>query len=181
MQFKFILVLENGYEFVQHKFKEERIDASAAINWYPLSSRTRTDNVKMITRSDMMLNDNFAHVGDLLVENLKGFKAHKEPNRELPYRNRMWNAITYELSRDQIKYYRRVYSVLDLMSDLGGLYGSLTPVCMTLVYCLQYRSSYQFVMNDMFVDRKDDKIYGNDDGRPTTKKKKDQKMGLKQQ
>ena len=102
----------------------------------------------------MMLNDNFAHVGDILVENLKGFKTQRMPNRELPYPNRMWNAITYELSQDQIKYYRNVYSFLDLMSDVGGLYGSISPICVTMVFFLQYRSSYQFVMNDMFVERR---------------------------
>jgi len=90
----------------------------------------------------MMLNDNFAHVGNILVENLKGFKTQKMPNRELPYPNRMWNAITYELSQDQIKYYRNVYSFLDLMSDVGGLYGSISPICVTMVFFLQYRSSY---------------------------------------
>ena len=112
------------------------------MNWYPLSQMTRSDNVKMITRSEAMLNDNFGSVGDIFVDNLKGFNEHRLPTREMPYKNRMWTAITYELSQDKTEYYRNVYSFLDLLSDVGGLYGSLSAICILLVHFFQYRSSY---------------------------------------
>ena len=67
--FKYILIVENGIQFVEHKFEGERIDANSAITWYPLSPKTRVDIVRMVTRSDMMLNDHVAHIGDIFVEN----------------------------------------------------------------------------------------------------------------
>ena len=50
---KYLFVLENQRQFVQHKFGEERIDESAHVSWYPISTKTRVDVVKMITRTDM--------------------------------------------------------------------------------------------------------------------------------
>ena len=41
--FKYILIIENSIQFVEHKFEGERIDASSAITWYPLSSKTRVE------------------------------------------------------------------------------------------------------------------------------------------
>ena len=54
---------------------------------------------------------------------------------------------------DQIKYYRRVYTAFDFLADLGGLFGALTPFFTSVVFCVQYRSSYQFLMADIFVEK----------------------------
>ena len=55
------------------------------------------------------------------------------------------------MSMDQEKYERRVYSILDLFSDIGGLFGALSPIFAGLVTVLTYLSSYQFVMSHLFV------------------------------
>ncbi len=75
------------------------------------------------------------------------------PSRELPYLNKFHNSITYEISLDRRDYFRRVYGVLDFLADVGGLFGAISPLCFIIVLCFQYRSSYQFVMADLFVDR----------------------------
>jgi len=65
LEFKYLFVLENGRQFVQHKFGPARIDESAKHSWYPISSKTRADVVRMIKRNDMALYDhaiNFAEV-----------------------------------------------------------------------------------------------------------------------
>ena len=69
LQFKYILIIENGIQFVEHKFEGERIEANSAITWYPLASKGRIDIVRMITRSDMMLNDHVYRIGDIFAEN----------------------------------------------------------------------------------------------------------------
>ena len=46
--------------------------------------------------------------------------------------------------------------MLDFLAGIGGLYGSISPLCFGIVMLLQYRSTYQFVMADMFVERKSD-------------------------
>ena len=50
-------------------------------------------------------------------------------------------------------YIRRVYTSLDLLSDLGGLYSSLSLLCLFLVQIFQFRGAYQYVMHDLFTDK----------------------------
>ena len=70
----------------------------------------------------------------------------------------MQNAVTYEMSLDGRVFIREVYTFLDLLGDIGGLFGALTPLCVFLVSVCQYQSSYQFVMADMFTDRTDNEV-----------------------
>ena len=60
LRFKYIIVRENSRQFVQHKFQNERLDDSSRITWYPISAINRIDVVKMITRSEIQLNDGIA-------------------------------------------------------------------------------------------------------------------------
>ncbi len=60
LRFKYIIVRENTKQFVQHKFEDERIDETSKITWYPISAVNRIDYVRMITRSEMQLNDGIA-------------------------------------------------------------------------------------------------------------------------
>ena len=52
---------------------------------------------------------------------------------------------------DRHDYFRKVYTVLDFVSDLGGLYGAIAPICIGLLIVFNYWSSYQFLMGDLFV------------------------------
>jgi len=95
LEFKYMLVLENSRQFVQHKFGEMRIEESSHLKWYPISTKTRTDVVKMITRTDMQLNDS---PFGMTTDQIEGYEIEQMPSRELPYKNKFWNTITYELS-----------------------------------------------------------------------------------
>ena len=55
------------------------------------------------------------------------------------------------MSMSRHEYFRRVYSVLDLVSDVGGLYGAVSPLCILLLICINFWSSYQFIAGDLFV------------------------------
>ena len=82
------------------------------------------------------MNDYSMNVGNLLIDNNVGFNVVVSSSRILPYKNRFWNSITYELSRTQIEYTRVVYSTLDFLGDIGGLYGALGPfftVCVLML------------------------------------------------
>ena len=57
------------------------------------------------------------------------------------------------MSLNKRLFIRKVYTFLDMIGELGGLFSALTPMCVLLVSIFQYQSSYQFVMADMMVDR----------------------------
>ena len=60
---------------------------------------------------------------------------------------------------NKVVYVRQVYTFLEWLADIGGLFGALGPICMIFVKIFQLQASYQFVMAEMFVDR---------DGKPPT-------------
>ena len=53
------------------------------------------------------------------------------------------------MSLSQIELSRRVYNSLDFLSDIGGLFGTLGPLCGIIVAIFQYRGSYLCLMDDM--------------------------------
>ena len=59
------------------------------------------------------------------------------------------------MSLDQTKYIRTVYSGLDYASDLGGLYGALSPIFVALITVLNFWGSYQHVMDHVFASHQD--------------------------
>ena len=103
------------------------------ITWYGLSYQSRSDFVKVITRSELVLSDNIFAVGGLMTEHKNAFFVESEANRLLPYNNMFKNAVTFELSQNKRVFVRNVYTVLDIMGDLGGLFGALTPLFAMIV------------------------------------------------
>ena len=60
----------------------------------------------------------------------------------MPYDRPFMNAVTYEVSATRDFNERKIYTVLDLVSDVGGLFGGLSPICFLLVSVFQYHGSY---------------------------------------
>lgn len=99
LEFKYFIIVENSRRFVPHLFENERIAQFAQLSWIPVSNQVRKETVKYVTRSNFLLNDYKFNVGSLRVDNEQGFNPEKSGNdRLLPYKNRMWNSITYEMS-----------------------------------------------------------------------------------
>ena len=70
-----------------------------------------------------------------------GFIIEKINSRNLPYKNLFQNTITYEISLTRLHYTRIVYSFLDLMKDVGGLFSAIGPLFGAVVGILQYRGA----------------------------------------
>ena len=151
MVFKYIITLENHKKFKSHMFGDQTTLESAEIKWYALTNQTRKDYVNLLTRTKMNhLDDLFFNFNSKIRES---FDYDQLPARDMVYRNKIWNAITYEMSMNQKQLDRRVYTSLDLASDLGGLFTTLSSICLLIVTLVNYYGSYQFVMEDTFYDR----------------------------
>ena len=84
----------------------------------------------------------------------------------MPYDNQFQNAITFEVSLDQKKYYRTVYGTLDFVAEIGGLFSALGRLCLAIIGTLNFFGSFQFVTASNFYYRsgRDEKgkVYKND-------------------
>ena len=99
MDFKYIITLENHKKFKSHMFGKHAMHESAEIKWYALTNETRKDYVNLLTRTRMnLLDDQFFNVGS---KNSESFDYDILPPRSMVYSNKIWNAITYEMSMTQ--------------------------------------------------------------------------------
>ena len=53
---------------------------------------------------------------------------------------------------DRLDYHRKVYSILDFLSELGGLYAAISTLCVISLVVVNFWGSYQFLMGDLFVE-----------------------------
>ena len=82
----------------------------------------------MVQLSNLELKDSLLDAGALTEEYEVVFRTEDMPLRIMPYKNKFKTAVTFELSHSQRIYYRRVYSILDWLRDIGGLYGALWAI-----------------------------------------------------
>ena len=84
-----------------------------------------------------------------MQENEEGFNVEIGISRELPYDNRFWNAITFEVSSAQLETTRTVYTIMDLLKDVGGLFTAIGKIFGAIVMILQYRGMYMHITSAM--------------------------------
>ena len=101
--------------------------------WIPVDSIARTDYVLEVERSYMQFSDGQMNVAGLGVDDAYGFIVKSQPSRPMPYQDSWINSLTFEVSSDRQTYYRQVYSILDFFSDVGGLFGAVSPIFIVIV------------------------------------------------
>ena len=95
----------------------------------------------MVKRASFNLNDYIFNLSNILMDLETGLDIEVKPSRLLPYKNLFQNSITYEISLTRLHYTRIVYSFLDLMKDVGGLFSAIGPLFGIIVNMLQYRGA----------------------------------------
>ena len=153
MSFKYIMAVEQNKNFIQHKFGEQRFEFSAEAQWYPINPEQKEDYVNRYTRATVELSDNFFSIGNYFIETDEGFKNTRLPTRGIPYNNKYQNIVTYEVSTTHNRYFRSVYSILDFLSEMGGLFTAFGSFCFLIINALNHYGSYQYLMAESFYSR----------------------------
>ena len=65
----------------------------------------------------------------------------------------MHNAVTFEMNLSKKMYSRTIYSTLDFISDIGGLFGAMKPLILSFLLLINFYASYQYIMHELFVSR----------------------------
>ena len=59
-----------------------------------------------------------------------------------------------ELSAKQVTHVRRVYTLIDMLAGIGGLFNTLYLVCLIIITIFHFYGSYHFLSQDLFTDNK---------------------------
>lgn len=114
MQFKYILTVENEENYLQTRPAGNRMEQYAKISWFGLSPNTRVDKVKRITFEDIQLMKSplgISFQGGTNIETERILRLEESQSRILPYKNKMVNAITYEVNHKRIFVQRVDYTL----------------------------------------------------------------------
>ena len=65
-------------------------------------------------------------------------------------------ALSFELSYDLLVIQRQVYSLLDLLGDLGGLASSLYTLFFVSIVVMQFKAAVSYVSNHTYLIRDGD-------------------------
>ena len=120
-------------------------------SWFPLNGESRVDHLIKIQRTELEFDDNYWNIAGLFTIFDAGFQLLKMPTRTIPYDNTMLTTITFEMFLSKRIYYRSVYSSLDFISDIGGLFGAVSPLVMGFLTIMNFYAGYQFLLNDLFI------------------------------
>lgn len=82
------------------------------------------------------------NVAGLMDEEEKAHFVEDGSNRILPNSLPWQNSITFEMSLTERSFVRTVYTIFDLLKDVGGLFGALAPFCTMLVSVCQFEGSF---------------------------------------
>ena len=74
----------------------------------------------------------------------------------LPYEDNdnVWISVTIEMDLNMMHYERKVYTVFDMLSDVGGLSGILTTIFWVLSAIWNYQAFDNFMVSRLFKMRK---------------------------
>jgi len=83
------------------------------------------------------------------------FDVEPENPRLYDYFDDIHMALSYELSPDLKIVKRKVYGLLDLLGDIGGLASSLKSLFFALILVFQYKAAVSYVSNHTFLVEQD--------------------------
>ena len=158
---KYIVILYNQIRFDSTKyFKDSRV-AESRIAYIPISSQNREVISYKIQKTNLELQDNDVIMLDELTltdfEDLFTIRKYDV----LPYEltNNNWMSVSFEMDLNLIHIERKLYTVFDMLSDVGGLLGILTTIAAFLNTIWNFQAFDNFMVSRLFkIKRPKDEI-----------------------
>ena len=102
------------------------------LKFFRLTPTLRTEYVAQVQRNHVVLQDSLFGFSFVEQKEEYGFSLDWQASREINYDDKLQTVVTIELSNQQTAYFRKVYTFLDLLADLGGLFSSISLLCFFL-------------------------------------------------
>ena len=67
---------------------------------------------------------------------------------EMP--DKFWVSVSFEMDLNIMQYERKLYTVFDMLSDVGGLLGILTSICALINAIWNYQAFDNFMVSRLF-------------------------------
>ena len=126
--------------------------AESRIAYIPISSQNREVISYKIQKTDLELQDyDIIMLDDLTklhYDDLFSLRKYDVLPYEMPNKN--WVSVTFELDLNMIHIERKLYTVFDMLSDVGGLLGILTTFAAFFNSIWNYQAFDNFMVSRLF-------------------------------
>ena len=103
--------------------------------------------------TDLRLQDSFYQFSELTEDERRIFNNRYQKSRPYEFPDNVHVQVTYEFNLDLHRIDRDVYSVLDWISDIGGLKDGLILVIIVVVSFLNFYKFDHYLIENLFVKR----------------------------
>ena len=122
MRKRYLLVLSNRIRFDSKNLGKQSVIKESVIEWFRLSVKTQMDYPKLLTYTNLELQD---HIVDFdtwtVLEDSSPFDFEKQIPRADERSSNLIIQISYEVNFDAIIISRSGYTLLDVLSGVGGI------------------------------------------------------------
>ena len=124
--------------FRKEIIEEDAIDHISQLKYHVLSPQLRVEDFYSLKVTQLELADDIS-TSSFTEDETKIFSVIQGGTRLYDYPDDLQLAISIELNLNMLIIRRRVYGILDLLGDIGGLAGSLYSLFFALILIFQYK------------------------------------------
>ena len=160
---KYIVIYQNMQRFQSRIYSmDEKVISESKTVWFPINTVWRTEIANLVEMTYLDLQDNLMQFGDVTEDNRNITTIREFQSRSYGADNDIQVSIIYERDLDLHRVDREVYSILDWLGDVGGLYEAFHIICGIFIYVVNFLKFENFMVSELFKKELDDEE-GSDD------------------
>ena len=152
---KFIVVVNNSDRFNQEDYTDNKVVRESVFTWFPIKSTSREEIVNEITIEELQLQNSPFQFSDLTEVETELFSIKKVGTRPYEFDDKIHHSISYEMNLDLLATDRELYSILDWIGDLGGLYDGLKLFFVALISFFNYNLYSSYMVAQLFMTQRE--------------------------
>ena len=139
-----MLTMQNGEKFINDKYDDSKIQHVSKAIWYMMNSQYRSEYINELQITELVLQDSRS-LGELETNIDEIISVSKNGERAYEFYDNVHMEIVFEVNLNRIQLRRKVYSLLDWVGDVGGLFEALTVISALLIGFYHYKTFEQYM------------------------------------
>ena len=142
--------MENTESFKNNDYSDSKIQRVSKSIWYMVNSQYRSEYINEMQVTQLELQDSI-HLGELHEASPTISSIYRNGERPYEFFDDVHMEIVYEVNLDLRRLRRSVYSLLDWIGDVGGLFEAMSVVFGLIVAAYQYKVLEQYLVRNLFM------------------------------
>ena len=151
-------MLSNNIRFQPRLFGSDAVVEESTIRWIPIDTQNQQSLPFKVQTSRINLQDHFVNFDSLTeLENDKVFSLVEMRQRPAQWDDDIIMNISFELSLDLLIVLRDGYTIIDIISDLGGINAVCMVVFPMIINLFKGQSLDKYLVSKLYLDQEENK------------------------